>query len=246
MSITLPPLPEDALTRQKLGEYWLHNARMEHASIGAFARLSLELLSLGAPPDLLRQSASAQKDEIHHAEICFSLASHYLGEDISPWAYPGIISWGLRRVSLAELARESFVDGAIGEGIACHMAEKQSVLAKDEKLSTIYATIAEDEGKHAKLGWDIVEWALRTENEKEKRKINKTLHDALAKVQMSYRLKRLSSEEKTFFDSSLSNYGLMGETEYMNIRKEVYEESLRRLGKIIGKCGGGGSWWKMF
>ena len=84
MPITLPSLPEDTVTRQKLGEYWLHNARMEHASIAAFARLSLELLSLGAPPDLLRQSASAQADEIHHAEICFSLASHYLGEGISP------------------------------------------------------------------------------------------------------------------------------------------------------------------
>jgi hypothetical protein len=88
----LPPLPEDRIIREKLTEYWLQNARMEHAAIGAFARLSLELLSLGSPPTLLKDTTAAQTDEIHHAELCFTLASHYAGEAISPGTYPGIIS----------------------------------------------------------------------------------------------------------------------------------------------------------
>ena len=126
------------------------------------------------------------------------------------------------------------------------MAEGQSGLSEDPKLSTIYATIAQDEGKHAKLGWDIVEWAITADDEKEKRKINKTLHDALAKVQMTYKLKILSSEEKTFFDTSLAQHGLLGEADYMDIRKGVYEESLSRLEKMIGKREEGKRWWKMF
>lgn len=46
----LPLLPSDSHICNELADYWLHNARMEHAAIGAFARLELELLSVGAAP----------------------------------------------------------------------------------------------------------------------------------------------------------------------------------------------------
>ncbi len=70
--------------REALGAAWLRNALMEHASIAAFARFTLELLAVGAPADLIRDSNAAASDETRHAELCFALASEYLGESEGP------------------------------------------------------------------------------------------------------------------------------------------------------------------
>src|SRR5262249_26730435 len=41
---------------RRIAHEWLEDARMEHASIVSFARFSLELLSFGAPSDLVEQA----------------------------------------------------------------------------------------------------------------------------------------------------------------------------------------------
>ena len=43
-------------------------AQEEHASIAAFARLTLQLMALGAPPELISASIRAQADELSHAQ----------------------------------------------------------------------------------------------------------------------------------------------------------------------------------
>src|SRR5262249_37463747 len=70
--------------RQKLARAWADIALMEHASIAAFARFTLQLLSLGAPADLVSCSNSAQADETLHAELCFGIASAYAGHAVAP------------------------------------------------------------------------------------------------------------------------------------------------------------------
>jgi hypothetical protein len=64
---------DDALTpsqRSALAEHWTRSMREEHASVAAFARLSLQLMSLGAPPELLRRVHRAAIDEVDHARRC--------------------------------------------------------------------------------------------------------------------------------------------------------------------------------
>ncbi|HUQ08354.1 MAG TPA: hypothetical protein VM261_37945, partial [Kofleriaceae bacterium] len=48
-----------AAERRTLAEAWLLSARMEHASIPAFAQLSLHLAALGAPSDLVERTHTA-------------------------------------------------------------------------------------------------------------------------------------------------------------------------------------------
>lgn len=62
----------------------LADAQLEHASVAAFSSFSLSLLALGAPSRLLRSCAMATLDEIRHAELCFALASEYLGRALAP------------------------------------------------------------------------------------------------------------------------------------------------------------------
>ena len=64
----------------------------EQASVASFARFSLDLLSVGAPADLVDDAHDAAKDEIQHAKLAFGLASFYLGETVQPTGYPVIRS----------------------------------------------------------------------------------------------------------------------------------------------------------
>ncbi|HKY38213.1 MAG TPA: hypothetical protein VJN18_19860 [Polyangiaceae bacterium] len=45
--------------RTARAEHWMKMGQMEHASIAAFARFSLQLLSLGAPPALVEACTQA-------------------------------------------------------------------------------------------------------------------------------------------------------------------------------------------
>jgi hypothetical protein len=70
--------------REILASSWLADALDEHASVASFACFSMQLLALGAPPDLLRATQRATIDEIAHAEMCFGLASAYADRRLGP------------------------------------------------------------------------------------------------------------------------------------------------------------------
>ena len=55
------------LERAQLAAHWAHLGQMEHASIAAFARFGLQLLSLGAPSELVEACNHALADEIGRA-----------------------------------------------------------------------------------------------------------------------------------------------------------------------------------
>ena len=70
--------------RSILSKHFTEIALMEHASIAAFARFTLELLSLGAPAELVARAARAMVNETDHARACFALAARYRGAEVGP------------------------------------------------------------------------------------------------------------------------------------------------------------------
>lgn len=69
-------------------DFWTRVGLMEHASVAAFSRFSLQLMALGAPSDLLQKSHEAAADEIRHARDAFALAGHYAGRPVGPGVMP--------------------------------------------------------------------------------------------------------------------------------------------------------------
>jgi hypothetical protein len=67
-----------------LGQQWRENGRTEHASVASFARLTLDLMALGAPPELVTAANQDTLDEIRHTEACFALAYALDGKVASP------------------------------------------------------------------------------------------------------------------------------------------------------------------
>ena len=145
--------------RSSLAASWLHAAQMEHASIASFGQLALQLLGLGAPPELVEQAHIAALDEIEHARICFALASAYGGERYGPGpldALTGGFSSSLEAVVCANVE-----EGCVGETLAALEAEEAARRARDPVGRAALEAIAFDEEQHAQLGWSVWGWALR-------------------------------------------------------------------------------------
>jgi hypothetical protein len=142
--------------RAALAQHWTEMARMEHASIAAFARFALELLALGAPASLVERTHAAMADETAHARAAFALASAYAGRDVGPGplAIDGALGAVSARSVFATLARE----GCIGETLAAVEATEAAGIATDEGVRTVLTKIARDETAHAELAWRTAAW----------------------------------------------------------------------------------------
>jgi hypothetical protein len=159
------PVDVDASVRDALAARWRENAKTEHASVAAFARLTLDLVALGAPPELLASAQSDGLDEIRHAQLCLALATAIDGRHVSPSPFPAALRARTlprtRTLALAALAVDSLVDGALHEGVSARVIARLARTAKVPAIRELLARLAADEGRHAANGWHVVEWCAR-------------------------------------------------------------------------------------
>ena len=138
---------------------WLADAKMEHASVAAFARLSLQLLALGAPVDLVRDAQRASLDELRHAEFCFRMASREAGSVLQAGPLP--VHGALADVSLENLIETNLLEGCIGETLAAARLQRRAASSTDPLVKQTLLAMAEDEARHAELAFRILGWCSR-------------------------------------------------------------------------------------
>jgi hypothetical protein len=147
-----------------LADQWRENGKTEHASVAAFARLTLDLMALGAPPALIAGANQDSLDEIRHAELCFSLAAALDGRRSSPAPFPEAQRVATlprtRPLALASLAVSSLVDGALHEGVSARIIAQLAKRCGVPAIREMLLSIAADEGRHSAHGWAVVEWCL--------------------------------------------------------------------------------------
>lgn len=145
-----------------LADQWRENGKTEHASVAAFARLTLDLMALSAPPRLVADANQDALDEIRHAELCFSLAAALDGKRLSPAPFPVAQRVSpltrVRSLALAQLAVSSLVDGALHEGVSARIIARLAKRCEEPAIRDVLKSIAADEGRHAAHGWTVVEW----------------------------------------------------------------------------------------
>ena len=151
------PSPGPDADQRAAAEHWLHMARTEHASVAAFARLSLELMSLGAPPSLVSRCHRAAQQEIEHATACLGHARRLGGAQHDLGPLRGVVPRS--SITLQQLAIESLIEGCIGEGAAAVRAGMAAEHSDEETAATL-RKIHDDEVQHAATSWAMVRWAL--------------------------------------------------------------------------------------
>jgi hypothetical protein len=129
-------------------------AFLEAASVHAFCRLSNELVTLGAPTDLIQRAARAAKDERRHARLMTSLARSHGGRRRAVRIEPSTPR------QLFEIATENEVEGVVRETYSALVAHFQAKFSRSSEVRRIMTQIAVDEMNHAKLAWDVRAWIL--------------------------------------------------------------------------------------
>lgn len=151
--LALPP----ARIRGRLSQYWLENARMEHASVASFARARLELLQLGAPAHLVQATIRAARDELRHAAICMEVAQAW---GAAPMRFGALQLEGATRadLSIQRLAQQTLEEAFEPEAAAALALYQASQRAICPVLKAYLLEIATDERRHTALAWETLKW----------------------------------------------------------------------------------------
>jgi hypothetical protein len=200
--------------RQLVGDRWSEMGLMEHASIAAFARFTLQLLHVGAPRDLIERSQQAMLDETLHTRLCFELASRYLERPVGPGRL--LMDAALQETQLTQIVITTFREGCVGETVAALEARDALEGATDPDVQRTLARIAEDELHHAELAWRFVRWAL-------------TEHGPTLRVVLAAEVRRLEREleqspESAAETPAVAEHGILSKRDQRQIRRTALAE----------------------
>jgi len=210
--------PIDPAAATQAAAHWLEVARTEHASIAVFSSVSLELMSMGAPPHLLEGCHRAAADEIRHACLALDVARS-LGD--TSWDLGALPEVPTKTPTLQEIAIGALLEGCIGEGTAAARAHITADRARGP-IAEVLRTIARDETRHASLAWATVRWALQRDPS-----LASELRQALA-LARAERLGVVHAET----DLALAELGVMSAAEASQIECDVLETI---VGPVLGR-----------
>lgn len=216
--------------RRAIGEAWLVAARMEHASIAAFSRLALRLISLGAPPTLIERTHAAAMDEILHARICFRVASSFLQEKYEPSHFADAVAPFRDGDTVSRLFRGSILDGALAEGVAAELARSAAEGVAAPELRRVLTLIATDEAKHAALGWDIALFCV------EQSDLEFVMSEVLAEVRTPPETSLSDELVRGVQPQILSRYGVWTPELTDNANRVVRKELETKLSTLIQRA----------
>jgi hypothetical protein len=210
----------DARTRDLAAQHWQAAALMEHASIAAFARFTLQLLQLGAPLSLTLESQAAMLDETDHARRCFALAARYGGNAVGPGELD--MDGAFAAESLSAIVEQTFDEGCLGETCAALQAAEALATAGDEVVRETLEVIARDERRHAELAWRFIAWALEREptgavREVIETRLRRLRHEAVASPSHGCR-------PVTASELAASQYGVLTPDRCRELRSAVIRE----------------------
>jgi hypothetical protein len=200
--------------RQLVGDGWSEMGLMEHASIAAFARFTLQLLHVGAPRDLIERSQQAMLDETLHTQLCFALASRYLERPVGPGRL--LMDAALQETELTQIVITTFREGCVGETVATLEARAALDGAADPDVKQTLARIVEDELRHAELAWRFVRWALTEQGP--------PLRAALAAEVRWLERELEQSPDSAAQTTSVAEHGILSERDQRQIRRTALAE----------------------
>lgn len=211
--------------RAALATAWTRTALMEHASIAAFARFSLELLAFGAPAELVASASCAMADEIEHARQAFAFASYYAGEALGPSAL--VIDGSLDRIDLDASVVTTFLEGCIGETVAALEARHAADAVEDPLLRQALAKVADDEARHALLAFEFLKWALP--------RAGAGLRDVL-QTELTNAEALASFESAAPGEPDLAAYGIVSQRRASELRRAALKDVVRPcLGALLAE-----------
>lgn len=164
-------------TPRDVGEHFARAARLEAASVAAFADLAIELALHGAPRALIDAALSAAGDEIDHARTMARLARRAGARPHEARVRRG----GAR--SLDAIAIDNAVEGCVHEAFGAALIAHQAGAARDPAVRAALRSIAEDEGRHAAFSRRLDAWLASRVGNAVRRRARLAREDAVGAIE---------------------------------------------------------------
>ena len=162
----LPDVQRDSTTAdtervKQASDIWENRAQTEWASVPAFLEVAEQLQAVNAPSSLINRALEAAYDEKQHAILAAGMSAKIGGGTLELGNPKTSHRMPLRgEAGLTRLAAESWMDGCLGEGTAARVAFSEANRTNDPILEQTLDQIAQDEARHAGLGWDVMAWTM--------------------------------------------------------------------------------------
>ena len=240
-----PSVSENSTSfNHEVGLYWLEQAEAEHASVASFARHTLQLMSIGAPSELLIASQAASIDEIKHAKMCYGFASTFMNTDIAPQSLD--VDGSLGELDLKNVIQSVIREGCIEETLSAIEAHFRAHYSTDFEVKNVLKEIAADETRHAQLAWDTISWITKKFPEHQNF-VKETFLNAFEQKKHILKDEENSQPSNDCFDSRkdvyLQGYGILihqdqekvRHTGIQNIIKPVFNAGFDKFSSISDK-----------
>ena len=194
-------------SRRTLRDHWRRVAASEHASVGSFARFTLQLLALGSPPGLLADTQAAAADEVRHARFAWTMARAAGDRAVGPG--PLALGDAAPRLDWEGVVRglidEACVSETLGAAEAAELLASAVAAGADPAVVDGLAAVAADEARHAALAWRALAWLVGGAPARER--VHAWLTLAVERAEVS--ADRLASRPAT--DAALAAFGLVSD-----------------------------------
>lgn len=208
--------------RREIAAHYTEIALMEHASVAAFARFSLHLMSMGAPGWLLSETQRAMGDEIEHAKACFALASRYAGTNVGPSQLR--LDGAFAGASMLEIVVTAVKEACFGETVAAIEAAEAASVATVPAVRELLSRISDDETRHAALGWRFLAWALENVGASTRAELTASLRELLHGECADADRQVLSDTGLKAHAAALSAHGILSPASRAEVRRAVLRD----------------------
>ncbi len=143
--------------REAAAQAWEQAALELHHGLLDGSRLTLELMAVGAPSDLLDACEAGCASLTELTSQAFSLASGYAGALLAP---RGVTSTAALRVSPSELAEACFLEGICGGGLLLQALELQRQSALERWVAELNLALTSAASARQQLARRVVGWLI--------------------------------------------------------------------------------------
>ena len=165
---------------------WRRRTEAEYTSAAIAHQVTLWLIRLGGPPDLIRDGLRIVEDELTHSELSAQVMAASGGVAAAP-----VIDGASLTLAGGPDARVALVSAVVrffcvGETVAVPLfrmlRERATVPAARRALNRVLR----DEARHRQFGWDVLDWLLLGDADAVLRQVRRELPAVLADVEIAY------------------------------------------------------------
>ena len=139
---------------------WKSIVQLEHSSVASFARFTLQLMSLGAPAELLHATQLAAADEVRHTQQAAEILSALSGNIVSL----GDLSTDTLTLTCTreQLMSQLIHEACVGETLGVAEVTEAARLCTHPLVRTHLEHVRDDETRHAQLAWQSLHWLIES------------------------------------------------------------------------------------